>query len=313
MSGELDDDAVTALLATALPPPVTIDARTPLTGGASAETWSLDVTDGSGATHALILRRGHGASGLGLEARVESLVQQAAFHAGVPVARVLATFDDGYVMERLPGQTIPRRLLRGPTAGLVADCAAALTGVHAVPLESLPPLPRLPAPEQLALLERLHRSVGQPVPTFEVGFRWLREHLPVDAPLTLVHGDFRMGNFLVDAGRLIAVLDWELAHLGDPMADVGWLCTRAWRFGGAGEVGGFGSREAFYAAYGSGIDPDRVRFWEVLGALRWGVICQLQSAAHLRGEVRSVERAAVGRRIAEAELDLLLALAGNDV
>jgi aminoglycoside phosphotransferase (APT) family kinase protein len=313
---ELDADAVAAVLARALPAPVQVDRLAALSGGASADTWSLDVTDGDGAAHALILRRGAGRGGitLGLDARLEPLVQRAAFDASVPVARVVAIFADdalgtGYVMARLPGESIPRKVFRDcDTSRLVAGCAAALVRIHAVPPADLPALPRLPAPEQLALLESLHRSVGQPVPAFEVGFRWLRRHLPPDGPITLVHGDFRTGNFLVGARGLVAVLDWELAHLGDPMEDVGWLCTRAWRFGGPGEVGGFGSREDFYAAYGRGIDPDRVRFWEVLGALKWGVICQLQSFVHLRGELRSVERAAIGRRVTEAELDLLLAL-----
>jgi aminoglycoside phosphotransferase (APT) family kinase protein len=310
MGRALDGDAVAEVLATVLPAPVTVGRTEPLTGGASAETWSVDVTDGAGTTHELIVRRNSGVRGLGLDARLESLVQRAAFDAGVPVARVVATFDGGYVMARLPGEAIPRRVLRGPTAGLAGDCAAALRRIHAV--GAVPGLPRLPAPEQLSLLESLHRSAGAPVPTFEVGFRWLWAHLPPPGPVTLVHGDFRMGNLLVDAGRLVAVLDWELAHLGDPMEDVGWLCTRAWRFGGPGEVGGFGSRAELAAAYGPGIDPDRVRFWEVLGSLKWGVICQLQSGAHLRGEVRSVERAAIGRRVAEAELDLLLSLEGKD-
>jgi len=103
------------------------------------------------------------------------------------------------------------------------------------------------------------------------------------------------------------VLDWELAHLGDPVEDIGWLCTRAWRFGGPGEVGGFASRSEFYASYGA-VDVERVRFWEVFGTLKWGIICQLQSFVHLRGELPSVERAAIGRRVTETELDLLLLL-----
>ncbi|HEU5110693.1 MAG TPA: phosphotransferase, partial [Micromonosporaceae bacterium] len=163
---------------------------------------------------------------------------------------------------------------------------------------------------QLTFLEALHRSVEAPVPTFEVGFRWLRERMPPPAPLRLVHGDFRTGNFLVGEDGLVAVLDWELAHLGDPTEDIGWLCTRAWRFGGPGEVGGFGSRADFYGAYeragGRPVDESRVRFWEVFGALKWGIICQLQAFAHLRGDLPSVERATIGRRVTEAELDLLL-------
>jgi aminoglycoside phosphotransferase (APT) family kinase protein len=311
------------VLGVALPPPVAVDRMRPLSGGASADTWSLDVSDGSGATHALILRRDPGRAGgrFGLDARLEPLVQRAAAESGVPAAPVLAIFADdpdlgtGYVMRCLPGETIPRKLLRDAAyatarARLVEDCAAALVGIHAVALDRLPELPRLGAADQLVFLESLHRSVGQAVPTFEFGLRWLRDRLPPAVPFVLVHGDFRTGNFLVDEHGLVAVLDWELAHLGDPMEDLGWLCARAWRFGGPGEVGGFGDRERFFAAYqrvsGREVDPDRVRFWEAVAALKWGVICQLQCEAHLRGQPRSVERAAIGRRVTEAELDLLL-------
>ncbi len=307
-------DAVAALLAAALPAPVTVTALNPLVGGASADTWALEATDATGRAHALILRRGAGRGGisLGLDPRLEPLVQRAAVERGVPAAPVLAIFDDevlgtGYVMRRLAGETIPRKILRDPPAGLAAGVARALAAIHAVPVPELPGLPSLPAAEQLDRLEDLHRSIGQAVPTFEVGFRWLRDNLPPPVPLCLVHGDFRMGNFIVDEHGLVAVLDWELAHLGDPMEDIGWLCTRAWRFGGSGEVGGFASRASFYDFY-QGIEPDRVHFWEVFGTLKWGIICQLQSFVHLRGELVSVERAAIGRRVTETELDLLLLL-----
>jgi aminoglycoside phosphotransferase (APT) family kinase protein len=315
----VEETAVAGVLATVLPAPVTVTELHSLSGGASADTWSLDVLDAAGVAHALIVRRGAGRGGvsLGLDARVEPLVQRAAVRAGVPAAEVVAIFDDpvlgaGYVMRRLTGETIPRKLLRDPAFGaalsrLAGDSAAALRAIHAVPVDELPAIPRLPAVEQLNLLESLHRSVGQPVPTFELGLRWLREHLPAPGPLCLVHGDFRMGNFLLDARGLVAVLDWELAHLGDPMEDIAWLCTRAWRFGGPGEVGGFASLADFIDGYGE-VEPARLRFWTVLSALKWGIICQLQSFAHLSGEVPSVERAAIGRRVTETELDLLLAL-----
>jgi aminoglycoside phosphotransferase (APT) family kinase protein len=310
---------VAGVLAVVLPAPVEVADLRALSGGASADTWSLDVVDGVGTAHPLIVRRGAGRGGvsLGLDARVEPLVQRAAGEAGAPVAEVLAIFDEpglgtGYVMRRLTGETIPRKLLRdraytGALTRLAGDCAAALAAIHAVPLDTLPAMPTLPAAEQLAMVESLHRSIGQPVPTFELGLRWLREHLPPPRPVCLVHGDFRMGNLVVDERGLVAVLDWELSHLGDPMEDIAWLCTRAWRFGGPGEVGGFAARADLYRAYGF-VDPERVRFWEVLSTLKWGVICQLQSFAHLRGEVPSVERAAIGRRVTETELDLLLVL-----
>jgi aminoglycoside phosphotransferase (APT) family kinase protein len=127
--------------------------------------------------------------------------------------------------------------------------------------------------------------------------------------MTLVHGDFRIGNMLFGAEGLRVVLDWELAHIGDPMEDMGFLCVRSWRFGGPKPVGGIGEREPFFAAYeaagGVKVDPERVRFWEVFGNLRWGVICLSQARTYLDGHSKSVELAAIGRRTAETEWELL--------
>jgi hypothetical protein len=124
-----------------------------------------------------------------------------------------------------------------------------------------------------------------------------------------VHGDFRLGNWMVDTDGLAGVLDWELAHLGDPAEDLGWMCVRSWRFGAPQPVAGVGTREqllADYAAAGGGaVDVDTLRWWEAVGTLRWGVICVQQAATHLSGAVRSVELAAIGRRVCEVELDLL--------
>jgi hypothetical protein len=132
----------------------------------------------------------------------------------------------------------------------------------------------------------------------------------------VVHGDFRTGNLLVDRRGLAAVLDWELAHLGDPLEDLGWFCVRAWRFGSPKPAGGFGTRARLVAAYeahgGGPVDPAVLRWWEVMGTLSWGVICLIQAATHLSGASRSVELAAIGRRVAETELDLLRLLPGPD-
>jgi aminoglycoside phosphotransferase (APT) family kinase protein len=152
-------------------------------------------------------------------------------------------------------------------------------------------------------------ELGEPHPVFEIAFRWLDAHRPAHARQTLVHGDFRLGNVLVGSQGLAAVLDWELAHVGDPMEDLGWLCVRAWRFGGAHPVAGIGSYEQLFDAYESvsGVRPDfdAVRWWEVLGTLKWGIICINQATTHLRGISRSHELAAIGRRVCENEYDLI--------
>jgi len=151
--------------------------------------------------------------------------------------------------------------------------------------------------------------VGESRPAFEFALRWLGAHRPPVGPVSVVHGDFRLGNLIVDQGGLRAVLDWELAHLGDPLEDLGWLCIRAWRFGGAGEVGGVGPLSDLLDAYGRArgisVDPAAVHWWIVAGTLTWGLICAVQARRHLDGHVRSVELATIGRRVCETEYDLL--------
>ena len=160
--------------------------------------------------------------------------------------------------------------------------------------------------------------LGEARPALELGVRWLDRHRPAAGPRVTVHGDFRFGNFLVGPEGLRGVLDWELAHAGDPAEDIGWLCAPAWRFGGSDEVGGFGSMEellgSYAAAGGEAMDRDRVHWWQVHATVKWAVICSLQASAHLSGSTRSVELAAIGRRVCESEWDLftLLGVAPGD-
>jgi len=317
----LTEAALSAVLAGVLPSPVTVAPIRRLSGGASAELSAVDAVDGTGQAHELVLRRSPLGMAGGMSAGVaaEEAALRAASAAGVPVPSVVAfagdeVLGDGYLMARLVGEALPGRLLRDEEYAdsrrvLLEQAAGALAGIHAAAFDGVP-VARLGAAEQLDGLEALHRSFGQAVPTFELALRWLRTRVPSDAPDVLVHGDFRMGNLLCDANGLVAVLDWELVHVGDAHEDLGWFCAPAWRFGGAGTAGGLGSRADLYAAYaaasGREVDPDRARFWEVLGTLKWGVICQVQAARVLTHGERSVEHALIGRRVSEVELDLLL-------
>jgi aminoglycoside phosphotransferase (APT) family kinase protein len=161
-------------------------------------------------------------------------------------------------------------------------------------------------------LDNLNVQLGQSHPTFELVFRWLERNRPNSTRTTLVHGDFRLGNLMIDTNGLCGVLDWELAHIGDPMEDLGWLCVRAWRFGSRLPVAGVGDYETLISAYqeASGVSVDRevVRWWEVLGTLKWGIMCIVQTSSHLLAMTRSHELAAIGRRVCENEYDLFLAL-----
>lgn len=315
--------ALEKVLAAAFPAPVTVADLTRMSAGASAQLSSLTARDATGAEHALVLRTGGVVGGLAIGTTAEARVLGALAGRPIPVPTVVAAFadhpvlGDGYLMDRLEGETVPRRLLRDAEFERARDrilpqAAAALAQIHRTELGDLVEvLPVQEAESQVALLADLHRSMGQASPTFELTFRWLRDRLPPTVEPRLVHGDFRNGNLMIDASGLVAVLDWELAHLGDPVEDLGWFCAPAWRFGGPGEAGGFGSRAAWVEVYadatGVPVDPDHLRWWEVLATVKWGVICQVQASRHLHGKP-SVEQAAIGRRVSETELDLLLLL-----
>jgi len=306
---------------------VRIDGLRRLTGGASRETWSLDATVG-GETLPLILQR-EAHAGLSANSRLlEYRLLEAARAAGVPSPEPVFFGDDSlggafFLVRRVEGETLPRRLLRDDAYArarnvMTAQLGAILAKIHAIPLDA-PGIETLPSPpegesavaHELNRYEQTFRAVApEPHPAFELAFRWLRAHLPpANERRTLVHGDFRMGNVLFDAGGAQLILDWELAHAGDPMEDLAWMCVRSWRFGGDKPVGGIGEREEFFAAYaaagGGPVDAERVRFWEIFGNLRWGVICIGQGRTYLDGRSHSVELASIGRRTAETEWELL--------
>jgi aminoglycoside phosphotransferase (APT) family kinase protein len=307
-------------------------SATRLSGGASQETWAIDAGDG-GEVEAMILRRRPGGasagSGMAIDLATEARLLGLAAQAGVPVPavrHVLAPEDglgSGYLMQRLAGETIPRKILRDATLAeirplLARQCGGILARIHAVPVSSLPPLPVAPAAVQWRMYRDVYDGFDWPHPVFELAFRWIEERLPSadGARETLVHGDFRHGNLMIGPAGVCGVLDWEIAHRGDPLEDLGWLCVNSWRFGNIDlPVGGFGVREDLFAGYeaasGQRVDPERVRFWEVVGSLKWGIMCMMMLSVFERGIDRSVERAAIGRRASEAEIDLLALIGGE--
>lgn len=299
-----------------------------LSGGASRETWSFEAVDGDGSRLPLILRRDppHGAA-MGIQVDECELID-AAGRAGVPVPTVRFRLgpDDGlgvgFVSDFVEGETLGRHIVHdeqyaAARAGLSGECGRMLAALHTIDPEStsLSPVPpgRSSATGQLDLFRGLLDGYEVERPVLELAMRWLREKDPDDGRRVVVHGDLRVGNLIVGHEGVRALLDWELAHVGDPAEDVGWLCVRSWRFGGPGRVGGCGELDDLLVAYaeagGEPIDPERVRYWEVFGNLRWAVIATLQTFTHLQGLRRSVELAAIGRRVAEAEYDLMELLA----
>jgi len=299
-----------------------------LSGGASQETWSFDIVHPGGHAGAILRRapQGYGAApgrAAGLDA--EAVLMQLAHDAGLPspeVMHVLRPQDElgtGFIMQRIEGETIARKILRDDEFAkarplLARQLGGAVAGIHALDKAKLPKLRTSISSNEIADLEREYRAFNWPRPVFELALRWLRERDPGPPPqVTLVHGDFRHGNLIIGPNGLRAILDWELAHLGDPMEDLGWVCTNSWRFGEIDKpVGGFGSRHDLFAGYeaaGRRVDPERVKFWEVMGSLRWGVMCGGMMQRFRSGPDHSMERAMIGRRSSETEIDLLRLLA----
>ncbi len=286
-----------------------------LSGGASRETWRF--TAGS---RDLIVQRQR--AGDQRNMLIEAGVVGAARRGGVPVPELLAARrrDDGMafmVLEAIDGETIARKIQRDDEYAdargrLVDDFGHALARVHALETAEIDGLEQT---DQVAYYTDVLDSLGQPHPVLELVRNWLIDTRPTTDRTCVVHGDFRLGNVIVGPEGLRAVIDWELAHLGDPMEDLGWLCVKAWRFGGRPPVAGLGDYDTLFAAYeaagGAVIDPVAVHWWEVLGTWKWAIMCILQASVHLNGMTRSHELAAIGRRVCENEHDLLIALEGR--
>ena len=296
-----------------------------LSGGASQETYRLVIRTAHG-EKTLAMRRAAGGEfiepmpqhpGLG----VEALLMQSARAQGVPepeIHYVLTRGDglgDGFIMEWLEGEALGARIVRSPEfadirPGLAHECGRLLARVHDIDLDETGlrgKLWEIPPAEFVEQTWERYRLLETPQPMIDYTGRWLLEHLPEEHETRLVHNDFRNGNFLLSADGIVAVLDWEAAHIGDPMRDLGWICTNSWRFSGSGPVGGFGSYEDLFRGYEEGcgrkVNPVHVKFWEVFGSFWWAVGC-LGMAEHYRnGPDKTVERPAIGRRSSECQVD----------
>jgi aminoglycoside phosphotransferase (APT) family kinase protein len=312
--------------------PAAIEKLSRESGGASRQTWSFDAVVG-GRRHDLILRRDPPILGeaprkagsersTSLDRATEFRVLAAAHKAGVRAPEPLFELEasdglgEAYVMRRIGGTAIARKLLRDPPyaaarSRIAGQLGEILARIHATDPKTLPPLASRQAADHIAALRHQLDLLGQPQPVFELALSWLDRRKPAPIQETvLVHGDYRTGNYLADESGVTAILDWEGAHLGDPVEDLGWLCVKSWRFGAVDKpAAGFGSREELWTAYeragGGKVDPARAHWWEVFGTARWGIICHNQAFRHLSGAIKSMELASIGRRAVETEVDLL--------
>ena len=293
----------------------------PLTGGASKEIWKFELRS-TESCERYILRRGSGIEGpLAIKTSDEAKIQKNVKKLGACVPEIVAVSNideplgDAYIMKFVEGESIARKILRDEeysTAleGLAFECGESIAKIHQADIKDFSFLPKKSAAEQINDLYKTYVSFGQPSPVFEYTYLWLNDQDFGDLDNALVHGDFRLGNIIVNSDGLQSIIDWELAHIGNPLQDLGWICGNSWRFGISDKVvGGFGDLKDLLNGYNSvsnyQVTADNVKAWQVFGTFRWGVICLIQASAHLTGSVNSVEKAAIGRRVSETEIDIV--------
>ena len=304
-----------------------------LTGGANRTTMSFDASnaDASETRRQFIIQLGTETFDpvAGIVPQISPAEQArlmiAAARAGAPAPLVVAILEpadglgEGYITERVAGETLGSRIVRDERFAaarrvMARQCGEILAAIHRLDLAEAPFLMRQDAAEHVAAHRRIVDNYNFRLPALELALRWAAENVPRNQRHTVLHGDFRTGNMIVGEEGVRCILDWELAQTGDPMQDLGWLCIRTWRFGGAGPVGGFGSREDLFAAYerasGHPVDPGHVRFWEAFGNVKWAVDCLLLGTRGV-GEA-GIERSAIGRRIEEPLWDFFNLIEGRE-
>ena len=308
-------------------------ARIP--GGASRETWSCDAEweeDGRTVRRGLIIRRDPAASLLETDRQVEFRIYEAMARSGVPVPTVYWMEPEGgplerpfFIMGRVPGQAAAQYLMSpaypGSREEIARQKASILARVHRVDWRAQgidflgePPTPETAAAQEIDRWESIMRADAlEPQPVLELALRWLKRHRPLAPAVTIVHGDYRTGNFLYDDTRITAVLDWEMVHLGDPMEDIAWLCVRSWRQG-SDLAGGLAPRETFYRLYeeagGYPVDCESVSYWEVLGNLKLAVIFLTGGHTFVDERSNDLILALTTRMIPGIEREILMLLEG---
>jgi aminoglycoside phosphotransferase (APT) family kinase protein len=287
-----------------------------LSGGSSRDTYKIELKLSSGRKRYLIMRidpPNIPARGVQFEAKLLNVLKT----YNVPVAKVINSGKTPitqvpYVFfSFISGESQPKKILYEARfeqlrKNLTKQCAHALAKIHSVDTNKVPGLSKQ---NELQTVKSLYEALGYQSPVFDLTIKYLEDNAVDPHPYSFVHGDFRLGNFIVDNKKLKAVLDWELCHVGDPRSDLGWLCAKPWRFGSDKPVGGFGYYDELLETYNQltkhKISFEQLKYFEILSDLKWGVFCIYQSNLHISGKRPSLDLAAIGRRISETEWDLL--------
>jgi len=296
-----------------------------LSGGAVQQNWDIAVNITGGphhGPHVWVLRTDAPATVAASQTREREFAILRYAHAnGLMAPQPLFLCEDAsvigrpfFVMEKLPGLAAGHKIVRMnlDRAALARELAQAAARIHAapLPLAALPFLKTCLARDIIATCRDYLDKLGEPHPVLEWGLRWCERHAPVREETTLVHRDFRTGNYLVHDGKLAGLLDWEFAALGNPLEDIGWICAKCWCFrhhhhivGGVADLDDF--IPAYEAASGRKVAPDALRYWQVMAHLRWSIIALQQTQRHLSGTEPSLELALTGKIVAELEWEVL--------
>lgn len=308
---------------------VRIENLTIPTLGGSNRTIVFDLVDGA-ATRQLVSREEtyRAPNSPFLSPSDQFRLMRFVFECGFPAPEPIFEYDandamaPGYVCAYVEGETMPKAILHAPGLAAVrpklADqCGVLLAMLHGMPREGAAFLDgRSDSVDAVGAQRDRFDAYGGGRPAIELGLRWLERNRPAAPTPVLVHGDFRVGNLMVTAAGISAVLDWECAHIGSPWEDLGWLCTRAWRFDRPDlMVGGIDTTATLFTAYeresGRRVDADAVRYWTVFGLVRWAILNLMQASGHISGERRGLVFAACGRNVSLIEYDLLMTLKGH--
>ena len=309
--------------------PARVLAIAPLPGGACQDNFRVDLRIAAGelaGDRRMVLRCDAPRALPGsIDRRAEHDIIRAAAASGVrtPVARwlardVLRPGCWGYFLDWVEGEAIGRRVVRNPELAnarrtLPAELGRQLALIHRVTPSTHPdllPAPGNPVASALRFVRRIMSTMREARPALELAVLWLEANPPRGRDVTLTHGDFRTGNFMVSPEGLTGILDWEFAHFGTPHEDLAWISVRDWRFSElALPIGGFGHREPFYEAYeqasGRAVDRRDILYWEVFGNVRWAAGAALQGERYLGGDRRDLELVAIARRAVEMEFEAL--------
>ena len=319
--------ALEAVLKREIPDYAALTNTAQLTAGASQETYCITMATTSGDERRFALRRAQPSAdpalsvgGISLDA--EARLFQLALEQRVPGPQVLYVLGpqdnlgNGFLMQWLQGETLGQRIVKAPELAdvrprLARQCGEILGRIHSIDWQSANLNTMLPTIDPGKLVQETwayYRDFNVPVPMIDYCWRWLLENLPENHRTCLVHGDFRNGNLMVEPAGINAVLDWELAHIGDPVRDLGWLCVNSWRFGRSElPVGGFGHvedlLEGYKATSGIAVSLQDIRFWQVFGSFWWSMATLQMVSAWRSGDTPSLERPVIGRRSSEAQMD----------